>query len=71
MTYVERFVDEPIDMLLRRFGTAIVSSGVVGEVRRRRFFLSPGAKRRNKAELAQRRRARAAARAERSRGAMA
>lgn len=66
MTHVQRWPGEPIDDLVRRFRQAILKSGVVGEARRRRYFLSPSEKRRAKSAAAERRRARSRSRLRRA-----
>lgn len=47
--------DESIDSALRRFKKEMVKSGTIQEVRKRRYYIAPSAKRRLKHEAAMKR----------------
>ena len=51
---------ESADSLIRRFKRVVESSGILKELRRREYYLSPGEKRKEKQRKAQKRRAKAA-----------
>ena len=66
---VEQQPGERCEGLLRRFGRTIITSGLLGEAKRKRHYLSQGGARRAKIKSAERKRRRKAARdAARERG---
>ncbi len=52
MAIVEVAPNESIDSALRRFKRIVQREGVIADVKRHRFFIPPGEKRRLKSELA-------------------
>jgi len=56
VTTVVRRDGEPVDSLLRRFKLATEKSGLMGDIKRSRFFLTPNERKRQKAKTAERRR---------------
>ena len=59
---VEQQPGESFEALLRRFGRTIIKSGILGEAKRKRHFLSTGEARRAKVKSAERKKRRKAAR---------
>ena len=59
---VEQQPGESFEALLRRFGRTIIKSGILGEVKRKRHYLSKGEARRAKLKNAERKKRRKAAR---------
>ena len=59
---VEQQPGESFEGLLRRFGRTIIKSGILGEAKRKRHFLSKGEARRAKVKSAARKKRRKAAR---------
>ena len=59
---VEQRPGESFEALLRRFGREIITSGLLGEVKRKRHYLSKGEARRAKVKSAERKKRRRAAR---------
>jgi ribosomal protein S21 len=51
---VEQQPGESFEVLLRRFGRTIIKSGLLGEVKRKRHYLSKGEARRAQAKAAER-----------------
>lgn len=50
--------NEPFEILFRRFKKSYQESGILQDVRRKEFYMSPSEKRREKSKQAQRRRER-------------
>ena len=59
---VEQQPGESFEGLLRRFGRTIIKSGILGEAKRKRHYLSKGEARRAKVKAAERKKRRKAAR---------
>ena len=59
---VEQQPGESFEALLRRFGRTIIKSGILGEAKRKRHYLSKGEARRAKVKMAARKKRRKAAR---------
>ncbi|AEP11823.1 MULTISPECIES: 30S ribosomal protein S21 [Chloracidobacterium] len=55
MAIVEVAPNESIDSALRRFKRMVQREGIIADVKRHRFFIPPGEKRRLKSELARKR----------------
>ncbi len=58
---VEQQPGESFEALLRRFGRTIIKSGILGEAKRKRHYLSKGEARRAKVKTAERKKRRRAA----------
>ena len=58
---VEQQPGESFEGLLRRFGRTIIKSGILGEAKRKRHYLSKGEARRAKVKSAERKKRRRAA----------
>jgi ribosomal protein S21 len=59
---VEQEPGESFEAMLRRFGRTIIKSGILGEAKRKRHYLSKGEARRAKAKASARKKRRRAAR---------
>ena len=59
---VEQRPGESFEAMLRRFGREIIKSGLLGEAKRKRHFMSKGEARRAKVKAAERKKRRKAAR---------
>ena len=61
-TFVKRKEKESFEAMLRRFGRTIIKSGILGEAKRKRHYLSKGEAARAKIKASERKKRRKAAR---------
>lgn len=56
MAYVKARKGEPVEVLIRRFQRSVEQAGIMRELKRRAYYMSPSEKKKEKRKLAEKRR---------------